>query len=235
MLCGQVGEPLLDLRVAEGTELHGATVVEEDGAEPAQPSEQSVEHADPDRSAPPRTPDITAAPPLPIDSQQPVSSASAASEEASSSAAGDDSPTMEPHRVASTPAVRRLAKELSVDINRVPGTGPNGRVVRGVSRTQEVMTATCACLGSALPANSHVFQYTSIFNAPAQRTCRLQRRYGTQDLQQRQPAQTCRMTRLTQPSSEAEVLLISSQQPASQCLCADTGPSASDTCLAPAL
>ena len=152
MLCGQVGEPLLDLRVPEGTELHGATVVEEAGAEPAQPSGQSAEHADADRSTPARTPDVTAAPPLPTDSQQPVSSASAVSEEGSSSSAdGDDSPTMEPHRVASSPAVRRLAKELGVDINRVPGTGPNGRVVRGVSRIQEVMTAACSCLGSALP------------------------------------------------------------------------------------
>ena len=154
MLCGQVGEPLLDLRVAEGTELHGATVVEEDGAEAAQPSGNSADHADADRSTPPRTPDITAAPLMPIDRQQPVSSASAASEEEGSSRAdGDDSPTMEPHRVASTPAVRRLAKELGVDINRVPGTGPNGRVVRGVRRTQEAITAACSCLGSLLPSH----------------------------------------------------------------------------------
>jgi len=131
-----VGEPLLDLRVAEGTELHGATVVDEDGAELAHSSEQYAEHADADRSTPARTPDITAAPPLPSNSHQPVSSMGGLSEEEGSSVAdSEDSPTMEPHRVASTPAVRRLAKELGVYINRVPGTGPNGRVVRGVRRT----------------------------------------------------------------------------------------------------
>ena len=141
-----MGEPLLDLRVAEGTELHGATVVEEDGAEPAQPSGQPAEHADADRSAPARTPDVTAAPPLPIDSQQPTSSASEAVEEGSSSAEGQDSPTMESHRVASSPAVRRLAKELGVDVNRVPGTGPNGRVVRGVRLARRMITGTDQCM-----------------------------------------------------------------------------------------
>ena len=128
MPCGQVGEPLLDLRVAEGTELHGAAVVEEDGAETAQPSDVPPAEAD---GAPAREPDVTAAPPLPDDSQQLISSASASTTYDSGSSASSDGPTMEPHRVASTPAVRRLARELGVDINKVPGTGPNGRVVRG--------------------------------------------------------------------------------------------------------
>ena len=125
--------------------------VDEAGAEATQPSKHPSVHAEETASASVRTPDLTAAALLPSDSQQPVSSAGSSTHYGDSSAADADSPTMEPHRVASTPAVRRLAKELGVDINRVPGTGPNGRVVRGVSQTEGVRGADMmACFAAAL-------------------------------------------------------------------------------------
>jgi len=48
------------------------------------------------------------------------------------SKSADEEPSMEsrePHDVApASPSVRRLARELGADINRVPGTGPGGRI-----------------------------------------------------------------------------------------------------------
>jgi pyruvate dehydrogenase E2 component (dihydrolipoamide acetyltransferase) len=45
-------------------------------------------------------------------------------------------------RIFSSPAARRLAQELSVDLNRVRGTGPGGRIVeRDVQKAAEAVTA----------------------------------------------------------------------------------------------
>ncbi len=56
--------------------------------------------------------------------------APAAGPEAAAAAAGEDTKAPAGKRpfVPSSPAARRLARELGVDISRVPGTGPGGRV-----------------------------------------------------------------------------------------------------------
>jgi 2-oxoisovalerate dehydrogenase E2 component (dihydrolipoyl transacylase) len=53
------------------------------------------------------------------------------------------------HKALASPAVRRLARELSVDIHRVPGTGPKGRVFKQdvqayVSGAAQAVTNTAA-------------------------------------------------------------------------------------------
>ena len=55
------------------------------------------------------------------------------------------------HKALASPAVRRLARELSVDIHRVPGTGPKGRVFKQdvqafVSGAAPAVTTTAAAV-----------------------------------------------------------------------------------------
>jgi pyruvate dehydrogenase E2 component (dihydrolipoamide acetyltransferase) len=45
-------------------------------------------------------------------------------------AAAAEAPTAEAGRVRASPAARRLAEELGVDLSRVQGTGPDGRILR---------------------------------------------------------------------------------------------------------
>ena len=57
--------------------------------------------------------------------------ASAAARAASNGAAGLAQVGAHRGRVATSPAIRRRAHEAGVDLRSVPGTGPNGRIVRG--------------------------------------------------------------------------------------------------------
>ena len=57
--------------------------------------------------------------------------ASAAARAASNGAAGPAQVVAHRGRVATSPAIRRRAHEAGVDLRSVPGTGPNGRIVRG--------------------------------------------------------------------------------------------------------
>jgi len=57
--------------------------------------------------------------------------ASAAARAASNGAAGPAHVVAHRGRVATSPAIRRRAHEAGVDLRNVPGTGPNGRIVRG--------------------------------------------------------------------------------------------------------
>src|SRR5215211_1923291 len=58
-----------------------------------------------------------------------------------SDAVGTDAAAREPKRVQATPLVRKVADELRVDLTRVEGTGPGGRIteddVRGVTSPAE--------------------------------------------------------------------------------------------------
>lgn len=63
------------------------------------------------------------------------------------------------HKALASPAVRRLARELSVDIHRVPGTGPKGRVFKqdvqafaSGALTAQATTAPVAVTRDAAPA-----------------------------------------------------------------------------------
>jgi pyruvate dehydrogenase E2 component (dihydrolipoamide acetyltransferase) len=50
-------------------------------------------------------------------------------EVAARSAAGEGEKRLESNRIFSSPLARRLAKEASIDLNRVQGSGPHGRVI----------------------------------------------------------------------------------------------------------
>ena len=63
-------------------------------------------------------------------------------------AAGAVGVTDSPGRVATSPAIRRMAHEAGIDLSRVAGTGPNGRIVR------EDIDAFVARAGSASSAGS---------------------------------------------------------------------------------
>ncbi|MFB6286464.1 MAG: dihydrolipoamide acetyltransferase family protein [Candidatus Bipolaricaulia bacterium] len=61
--------------------------------------------------------------------QEAASGATAAAETAAPAASGDgQQPAASQGRVLATPATRKLARELGVDISQVPGSGPAGRV-----------------------------------------------------------------------------------------------------------
>src|ERR1700722_15286919 len=60
-----------------------------------------------------------------------VGAASAAARAVSNGAAGPAHVAAHQGRVATSPAIRRRAHEAGVDLRNVPGTGPNGRIVRG--------------------------------------------------------------------------------------------------------
>ena len=77
--------------------------------------------ASPDPPAPAAGSDSGAAPP------QPPAPAPAAQPEAAAAAAADEPSAARP--IPATPAVRRLAREIGVDIDAVAGTGPGGRIL----------------------------------------------------------------------------------------------------------
>lgn len=142
-----MGEPLCDIRVAEGTELHGATIAE---TAPGEPQSEDQETAAVDR--PPHAPEPASlsipAGAIRVSQHSGRSAAvgplasSAAADAASSCGAlenGADSggvpgagPAAPRGKALAAPAVRRIAKELGVDdLAAVRGSGPAGRVVRG--------------------------------------------------------------------------------------------------------
>ena len=75
---------------------------------------------------------ITERPDEPIDEVAPASDATAASAAASTPSAlssSSSAPPADGDRVRSSPAARKRAQQLGVDIGRVTGTGPDGRII----------------------------------------------------------------------------------------------------------
>ena len=131
----KVGQPLVLLDAA------GATAP---AAKPAAAARQ------PAAAAAPAVPQPAAAAPKPAVEPAPVAAAVAANGKSAPAVA----PAAEPAPAAATetvepagPAVRRLARELGVDLARVRGSGPAGRIVR-----EDVITAVRQA--SAAPARS---------------------------------------------------------------------------------
>lgn len=116
----KVGDPFAYIEV-EGTEVDGTEVDgEENGAEPA----ETAERTDGDGVRPPEGATIVGRLDAGGDLLPP-------SDEAPPAAAGDDGSPL--HRRAAgaalaTPAARRLARDLSVDLGTVEGTGEGGRI-----------------------------------------------------------------------------------------------------------
>ena len=61
-------------------------------------------------------------------------------EEPGEAAAGEAAPAQPSERVKATPLVRRIAAELGVDLARLPGTGPGGRITEGDVRRFSAMS-----------------------------------------------------------------------------------------------
>jgi pyruvate dehydrogenase E2 component (dihydrolipoamide acetyltransferase) len=109
----KVGQPLVMLGSGTGA---AATPKPAAAPKPAAPSPAAPPVAAP-AAAPPSRPAVAAAPAAPI---------------------AEPEPRAEPEPIAATatavepagPAVRRLARELGVDLARVRGTGPSGRIIR---------------------------------------------------------------------------------------------------------
>ncbi len=125
----KVGEPLVLLGAASGA-------VAKPAAKPA-----SAKPADAKPAAQP----VVAAPPAAApraENSRPAPAAVAAEPEPEPVAAVSAAATVEP----AGPAVRRLARELGVDLSRVQGSGPSGRIVR-----EDVIAAvrTASAAGSA--------------------------------------------------------------------------------------
>jgi pyruvate dehydrogenase E2 component (dihydrolipoamide acetyltransferase) len=121
---------LIAVLAGEGEDLKAATAAAAAPAKPSAPSPTpsaaGAGTAAPQSAAPPRT--ISPAP------QQPAAAARGATE-----ARPTPSPATNGHagRVFSSPLARRLAREFGIDIGRIQGSGPHGRVVaRDVEATR---------------------------------------------------------------------------------------------------
>jgi 2-oxoisovalerate dehydrogenase E2 component (dihydrolipoyl transacylase) len=68
--------------------------------------------------------------PAPAKPEPETASASAAASVETEPAPGPEEATLDRKRVMSSPAIRRRAKELGVDLSNVPGSGPGGRITR---------------------------------------------------------------------------------------------------------
>lgn len=122
---------LLKIHVPEGKVIHVGEVL------------ATIGEAGETAQAPPApTPPAAAATPGPSDSQPPMAPHVAGQKGVSvvgelEEAPPEQTPGPAPAEVIATPAVRRLARELGVDLAKITGTGPNGRIteqdVRGAS------------------------------------------------------------------------------------------------------
>jgi pyruvate dehydrogenase E2 component (dihydrolipoamide acetyltransferase) len=98
-------------------------------------------------------PPVIAPSPVPPPSDQP----SAAPRPAASAAPSSDQPSAAPRPAApAAPSVRQLAREIGVDINQVPGSGPGGRIaledVKRYARDLNTRTDGRQLRGALLPA-----------------------------------------------------------------------------------
>lgn len=70
-----------------------------------------------------------------------------------SSMAAENSQVQQPPEIIATPSVRKLARELGVDVANVPGTGPNGRITEN-----DVRNFKSAVQKKAVPKFSEVLE-----------------------------------------------------------------------------
>ncbi|MBY6277348.1 dihydrolipoamide acetyltransferase family protein [Symbiobacterium thermophilum] len=115
-LLGQPGDIL---------KVHSVVVIFDDGSPGALPTAGEV--ASGVAAAAPAGAQPQASLDVPAPAAQPAPAPAAPPAPAPAPAAGAG-PADRPRRALATPATRRLARELGVDINQVPGTGPAGRV-----------------------------------------------------------------------------------------------------------
>ena len=124
---------------------------------PAKPAPQASTQAS--TQAPPQAQSSSPAPtpaPKPVAAPAPVQPAAAAPVATAAVASSQRAAVAEPADAATTavdpagPAVRRLARELGVDLGRIRGSGPAGRIVR-----EDVITAVRQAGGQGTATRSH--------------------------------------------------------------------------------
>lgn len=131
-----IGAVILTLEVAAGGEQDGggqppsaeapASQAAAPGPEPSQPAGEAP-------AEPPRSPQPTSKPderPAAAEPARPAPQPRPAQRAATSTAATSTAATTAAKIVAAGPAVRRFAREVGIDLRRVQGTGPGGRVTR---------------------------------------------------------------------------------------------------------
>ena len=92
-------------------------------AKTAEPQKQTAAVTPSPQPSPPRGEGVTQSPP------RTPSTSPLGGEVAARSAAGEGARASSGNRIFSSPLARRLAKEAGVDLNRVQGSGPHGRVI----------------------------------------------------------------------------------------------------------
>ncbi|MCX7430733.1 MAG: dihydrolipoamide acetyltransferase family protein [Planctomycetia bacterium] len=124
---------------------------------PAKPAPQALTQAS--TQAPPQAQSSSPAPtpaPKPVAAPAPVQPVAAAPVATAAVASSQRAAVAEPADAATTavdpagPAVRRLARELGVDLGRIRGSGPAGRIVR-----EDVITAVRQAGGQGTATRSH--------------------------------------------------------------------------------
>ena len=121
----KIGEPIVSVDAVGDTA---------SAAEPAAPVEASTEPTSveptPPAPAPPSPAPPAPAPPAPAPAPTPTPVASSPSAPAPSTAPATNGSGVDPSTIAAGPAMRRFAREVGVDLGRVTGTGPSGRITR---------------------------------------------------------------------------------------------------------
>jgi pyruvate dehydrogenase E2 component (dihydrolipoamide acetyltransferase) len=117
----QVGQPLVTLEPADASATASA---------PAQPPAPAAAAAEPPAVAPAPAAVQPAAPPQPAAPAPPKAEAVAAPAAPKPAAVAEPPPASAAGLEPAGPAVRRLARELGVELSRVTGSGPGGRILR---------------------------------------------------------------------------------------------------------
>jgi pyruvate dehydrogenase E2 component (dihydrolipoamide acetyltransferase) len=113
-------------------------------AEVRQPEERAAEVSQPDEAA--SKPAAQQAPTMPAEEEAPAVEEVAPAAQAVTEA--EPAPTEAPTNVKATPPVRKLARDLGVDLSAVTGSGPGGRILREDVEAQ--VAAPAAAAGPAL-------------------------------------------------------------------------------------
>lgn len=123
---------IADILVNAGDDVKvGQVVIRIDGAgAAAAPSQEKKEDPKPaEKSSPAPAPQAAAQPSAPVE-EKPAPSGVSQSAMAQAAPVNTASPSAAHREVAASPAVRRLARELGVDITQVPGSGRSGLVTK---------------------------------------------------------------------------------------------------------
>ena len=146
----------INAKVGDTAKVGAVIVVLDDGTAAAAPPAPPAMAATPAAPAAPATPPSRAAAPAAV-ATQPVPAIPPAAP-----AAATIAPPAAPRgAVPAAPATRRYARELGIDINAVPGSGPGGRVGRedverfaaapAAAPEEEVVAAPPAAIGAGIP------------------------------------------------------------------------------------